>query len=301
MKETLIIALGGNALIKEGQKNGPEEEIENLKKPLGQIVRLSEDYNIVITHGNGPQVGNLMLQQHSSQEARELPLDVLVSMTQGEIGYIIEKTLENEFKKTDIKRPLLSTLITYVEVSDDDPSFENPTKPVGPAYEERKDGFIKTNKGWRKAVPSPEPKKIVDFNKVKKLLEDGFIVIACGGGGVPVKEGDNGYKGVEAVIDKDLASSKLGEEIEADVLLIATDVEGVYLNYGKENEGLLEEMTIGEARKYKKNEEFPAGSMGPKVKAAVNFIESGGDKAIICRLEDIEKALEGKEGTQIVK
>lgn len=299
--QTLIIALGGNALIKEGQKGTIEEQLRNIKKPIGQIVKLHNHYRLVITHGNGPQVGNILLQQATCDEVPNMPLEVLVAMTQGQIGYMIEKTLDNEFMKIGVMYPFLSTLITYVQVDKKDPAIQEPTKPVGPIYDSSAPGFIKTAKGWRKAVPSPKPVKVVGAYKVKKLLDSGFVVVTCGGGGIPAVKEDSSYEGVEAVIDKDLASAKLGEQIGADILLIATDVEKVFLNYGKKNQKAVDKLSVSDARKYLKEGHFPKGSMGPKIQAAINFITSGGKRAIITSIDNIEQALKGKAGTEIHK
>lgn len=298
--KTLIIAFGGNALIKDGQKGTAEEQFENLKTPLSQIARLSRKYKIIITHGNGPQVGNLFLQQSSSRLPK-MPLNILVAETQGQIGYMIEQTLDNELMKIGINEPLISTVLTYVKVDKNDPAFNNPTKPIGPAYKNRRKGFILTLKGWRKVVPSPQPQKIIEWREVKTLIDNGFIVIACGGGGVPVTGRYKKFEGIEAVIDKDLASAKLGEQIDADILVIATEVEKVALNFQKTNEKLLDRMTVSQAEKYLKEGQFPEGSMGPKVQAVVNFIKSGKEKAIITSIDKIESAINGKAGTYFIK
>ncbi len=299
--KTLVIAFGGNALIKEGQKGTAYEQMRNLERPISQVVRLAENYKIVITHGNGPQVGNLLLQQGACKEVPNMPLEILVAMTQGQIGYMIEKTLDNEFMKIGEMKPLLSTLVTYVQVDKKDPALEKPTKPVGPLYEQSAPGFVKTAKGWRKVVPSPKPIKVVGAYKVKKLLDTGFIVVTCGGGGIPAIKENSSFEGIEAVIDKDLASAKLGEQINADILLIVTDIEKVSLNYGKENQKDLDKLSISEAKKYLKEGHFPEGSMGPKIQAVINFLESGGEKAIITSIDKIKDALEGKAGTELFR
>ncbi|MFX1499731.1 MAG: carbamate kinase [Promethearchaeota archaeon] len=298
--KTLIIALGGNALIKFGDEGTTEEQFRNLRVPISQIAELTRDYNIIITHGNGPQVGNLLLQQEATAFVSKRPLQILVAETQGQIGFMIESTLDEELMKIglDVEK-LFLTVLTYVEVDPEDPAFKNPTKPIGPAYPVRtKLGQIKTAKGWRRVVPSPEPIKIYQWREIKKLMELGsWIVIACGGGGIPIiKEGNNLY-GVEAVIDKDLASAKLAEQIKADILLIATDVEKVALNYMKSNEKLLDSLSVSEAEQHLEEGQFPAGSMGPKVKAVVNFLKSGGKQAIITSIDKIKDALESKAGT----
>lgn len=302
--KTLIIALGGNALIKFGEEGTTEEQFKNLKIPISQIAELARDYNIIITHGNGPQVGNLLLQQEATEFVSKRPLQILVAETQGQIGFMIESTLDEELMKIGLdEEKLFLTVLTYVKVDANDLAFKNPTKPIGPAYPVRtKPGQVKTAKGWRQVVPSPMPIKIYQWREIKKLMELGsWIVIACGGGGIPVIKEAKKLYGVEAVIDKDLASSKLGEQVGADILLIATDVEKVAINFGKQDQKDLDTLTISEAKKYLKEGHFPAGSMGPKIQAVINFMEAGGEKAIITSIEKIKEALEGKAGTQIYK
>ncbi len=302
--KTLIVALGGNALIKFGEEGTTEEQFRNLRVPIGQIAELAKEYNIVITHGNGPQVGNLLLQQEATEFVSKRPLQILVAETQGQIGFMIESTLDEELMKIGLdEEKLFLTVLTYVKVNQEDPAFKNPTKPIGPAYPVRtKPGQVKTSKGWRQVVPSPKPIKIYQWREIKKLMELGsWIVIACGGGGIPVIKEKKKLYGVEAVIDKDLASSKLAEQIEAEILLIATDVEKVSLNYGTSKEEKLDKISISEAKKYLEEDQFPAGSMGPKIQALINFLESGGEKAIITSIEKIKEALEGKAGTYMYK
>jgi len=300
--ETIIIALGGNALIKKGQKGTKQEQLENLRIPISQIAELSRSYNIIITHGNGPQVGALMLQQEASVDQIKMPLEILVAETQGQIGFMIESTLDEELMKKGLdKEKLFLTVLTYVKVDPKDPAFEKPTKPVGPAYPESRPGTIKTAKGWRRVVPSPKPQKIYQWREIKRLMEDNFIVIACGGGGIPVMKMEKNLEGVEAVIDKDLASAKLAEQIGADILLIATDVEKVSLNFGTPEEKLLDQLTVSDAKKYMREGHFPPGSMGPKVEAIINFLDYDGKKAIITSIEKIREALEGKAGTHFIK
>ncbi|TXT59580.1 MAG: Carbamate kinase [Promethearchaeota archaeon] len=300
--ETLIVALGGNALIKPGEKGTSKEMKQNLRDPIRQIAELSREYRIVITHGNGPQVGNLLLQQESSKEITKMPLEILVAETQGQIGFMVESTLDEELMQIGLdKEKLFLTVLTYVKVDPEDEAFHNPTKPVGPAYEEERPGCVKTAKGWRQVVPSPKPQKIYQWREIKKLMDDDFIVIACGGGGIPVMKIDKTLEGVEAVIDKDLASAKLAEQVGADILLIATDVEKVALNFGKPNQKFLDKLSIKEAKQYLKEGHFPEGSMGPKIQAVINFLESDGKRAIITSIEKIKEALEGKAGTLIYK
>ena len=296
--KTLIVALGGNALIKPGERGTPEQMINNLQAPIKQIAELSEEYNIVITHGNGPQVGALLLQQEATDEITRMPLQILVAETQGQIGFLIESTLDEELMRLGMDmRKLFLTVLTYVEVDLNDRAFMRPTKPIGPAYKRKRPGYVKTSKGWRRVVPSPKPLRIVQSREIRKLMEENFIVISCGGGGIPVIKEGTRFQGVEAVIDKDLASAKLGEQINADILLIATDVEKVALNYGRVDYKYLNKVSATEAKQYLKQGHFPPGSMGPKIQAVINFLESGGEQAIITSIEKIKEALDGKAGT----
>ncbi|MFX1572320.1 MAG: carbamate kinase [Promethearchaeota archaeon] len=301
--KTLIIALGGNALIKFGEEGTTEEQFKNLRVPISQIAELAKNYNIIITHGNGPQVGNLLLQQEATMAVTKRPLQILVAETQGQIGFMIESTLDEELMRLGLDEDkLFLTVLTYVKVDPEDSAFYNPTKPIGPAYDVPKPGYVKTTKGYRRVVPSPKPIKIYQWREIKRLMELGsWIVIACGGGGIPVIKEKKRLYGVEAVIDKDLASSKLAEQIGADILLIATDVEKVAINYKTPDQKDFDKISISDAKKYLKEGQFPAGSMGPKIQAIINFMESGGEKAIITSIEKIKEALEGKAGTHIFR
>ena len=297
--KTIIIALGGNALIKPGEIGTPEQMINNLRAPIKQIAELSQEgYSVIITHGNGPQVGNLLLQQESSEEVTQMPLEILVAETQGQIGFLIESTLDEELMQLGIDMDkYFLTVLTYVEVDPNDRAFKRPTKPIGPSYSRKKKGYVKTSKGWRRVVASPQPKRIIQAREIRKLMQEGFIVIACGGGGVPVVKNETRFHGVEAVIDKDLASAKLAEQVNADILIIATDVEKVALNYGRVDYKYLDKVSISQAKKFMKEGHFPPGSMGPKVQAAINFLEAGGQRAIITSIEKIKEALLEKAGT----
>ena len=305
-KDTLLVALGGNALIRKGQEGSIEQQFENLKLPIYQIARLSRDHRIIITHGNGPQVGNLLLQQESSRKVPRLPLEILVAQTQGQIGYMIESMLDSQLMDLGIHyRPLVS-LISYVVVDENDPSFQNPTKPIGPAFTEEEAAQLpfptmKTPKGYRRIVVSPRPVTIVEKREIKQLIDMNFIVICCGGGGIPVVREGRSFCGVDAVIDKDLVSARLAQEVGADIFVIATDVDGVAIHHGEPQETLLSEIGCRKARQYLSSGQFPAGSMGPKVEAAVQFMENRGKRAVICSIENIEAAVEGKAGTRIVK
>jgi carbamate kinase len=306
-KETLLVAFGGNALLRKNQSGTVEEQFENLRVPIRQIARLSREYKTIITHGNAPQVGNLLLQQECCSEVSPLPLEILVAQTQGQLGYMIESTLDSELMKMGIlaEQPLVS-LISYVVVNERDPAFLQPSKPIGPSFAAEKAKTlpyptIQTPGGYRRVVASPRPVTIVEKREIKKLMEMGFIVICCGGGGIPVVREGRAFAGVDAVIDKDLASAKLAEEVGVDIFIIATEVEGVALHYGKPHEKFLRTLKIHEAAQYLKQGHFPPGSMGPKVEAAVQFIQNRGKRAVITSIEKIQEAVEGKAGTEIIQ
>jgi carbamate kinase len=303
-KETLLVALGGNALIRAGKEGTIEEQFRNLTVPMRQTARLSRRYRIIITHGNGPQVGNLLLQQECCDAVPKLPLEILVAQTQGQIGYMIESTLDAELAAQGLGKRHLVSLISYVVVDEDDPAFRDPTKPVGPVYgEEEAKGLPwpvhKTQKGYRRVVASPRPVTIVEKQEIRSLIEMDFIVVCCGGGGIPVVREGRAFHGIDAVIDKDLASARLAEEVGVDLFVIATDVPRVALAYGAVSERSLDRMTVAEARRFLAKGEFPAGSMGPKVEAAVQFMEKGGQRAVICGIDEIEEAVAGRAGTEI--
>jgi len=304
-KPILLVALGGNALIRKGQEGTIEQQFENLKVPIRQIAGLSKDYKIIITHGNGPQVGNLMLQQECCDAVPKLPLEILVAQTEGQIGYMIESTLDEELMELGIDfRPLVS-MITYVVVDKNDPAFKNPTKPIGPGLSNEEAGRIeypvlKTPKGYRRVVASPKPVTIIEKREIQKLIDIDFIVICCGGGGIPVIRQGRAFNGVDAVIDKDLASARLAEEVGADIFLIATDVKGVMLNFGRKNQKLLRSMSLNEAISYTKEGHFPAGSMLPKVDAAMQFVQNRKKKAVITSIATIEDSVHGRAGTEFI-
>ncbi|RLF47029.1 MAG: carbamate kinase [Thermoplasmata archaeon] len=302
-----IVALGGNALTGKERRADIEKQFEATKNTAKSIARMIKNgWHIGITHGNGPQVGALLLQQKiAMQHVPPMPLHVLGALTQGEIGYIVQQCLLNEFRRQRIKRKI-ATVVTQVLVDENDEAFKNPTKPIGPIYsdeeaEKMKKQYVmgRVENGWRILVPSPKPITIIEADVIKQLMENGIVVIAAGGGGIPVIERNGMLEGVDAVIDKDLASQKLANEIEADILLILTDVEYVYLNYGKENEEALEDVGIEEMEKYYMEGHFPPGSMGPKIEAAINFIKNGGKETIITSIDKAWDALEGKTGTHI--
>jgi carbamate kinase len=305
-RETLLVALGGNALIQKGQEGTAEQQLENLRVPLRQIAKLSRNYRIIITHGNGPQVGNLLLQQESCDAVPKMPLEILVAQTQGQIGYMIESTLDTALMEIGINtEQLLVNVITYVVVDENDPAFRDPSKPIGPVYTEEEAAALlyrtrKTPKGYRRVVASPKPVTVIEKREIKKLIDTGFIVICCGGGGIPVIRKGRTFCGVDAVIDKDLCSAKLAEEVGVDTLVVATDVEGAALHYGKPYQEILRSMPLKEANRYVEEGHFPPGSMGPKIEAAMRFVEKGGKRAVITSIQHIEASIAGEIGTEIV-
>jgi len=313
MRKKAVIALGGNALIKDGQEGTIHEQFENTRNLTDSIVKIiKDDWSVVITHGNGPQVGAILLQNDIAKDVTpSMPLGICVAESEGMIGYMIQQCLSNALKKADIDKPV-ATLITQVLVDEDDPSFKNPTKPIGPYYnddeavEVLKEGYqmMQQHNGWRIVVPSPDPKSIVEKDIIKKMLDDDIIVIASGGGGMPVIEKEGwGLDGLEAVIDKDLASERLAESIGAELLMILTNVENekVYLNYKTSKQKTLDKISLDDLKKYYEQGQFPVGSMGPKILSAIRFLDAGGKKVIISHVEKGWEALKGKTGTHITK
>lgn len=309
--KTVVVALGGNAILQPKQKGTIEEQMANVSYSAQQIVKLIQaGYRVVVAHGNGPQVGNILLQNAAARDqVPAMPLDVCGAESQGLIGYMIQQCIYNELKKAGLDKQVV-TVLTQVVVDRNDPAFQNPTKPVGAFYskeeaeknmKEKGETWIEdSGRGWRKVVPSPVPKEIVEIETIRTLVSNGAIVIAAGGGGIPVERKDNQLLGVEAVIDKDLASSLLAKELGADVLVIATDVTNVAINWGKPDQKNLERLTIDEAKTYLEEGQFGKGSMGPKVEAALGFVESGGE-AVITSLSNLEAGVKGEKGTRIVK
>ncbi|MCB9209751.1 MAG: carbamate kinase [Ignavibacteriales bacterium] len=295
-KKLAVIALGGNALLRGNEIGTIDEQEKNTFDTCKQLVDLiKKDFNIIITHGNGPQVGNILLRNEAGYDKYkipQMPMDICVADSQGGIGYMIERMMRNVLTEEKIKKNVV-TLVTQVLVDKKDPAFENPTKPVGPFYiKEEADLLAKNNgwvfkkdprnRGWRKVVASPIPIKIMNQDVIKSIANKGTIVIAVGGGGVPVYKHENGYlEAIEAVIDKDLASSVLAANIHADKFYIITDVPKVYVNFSKPNQKALNRIKISTAERHLKNEEFGAGSMGPKIKAAINFATNTKHESVI--------------------
>ena len=310
-KSKVVVALGGNAILsKDASAKAQQEALEQTVKSLVKLIKAGHE--VIITHGNGPQVGNLFLQQAASDSEKNpaLPLDTLVAMTQGSIGFWMENALNNELLEQGIDKDV-ATIMTEVIVSADDPAFDNPTKPIGPflSEEEAKEQMKKTGasfkedagRGWRKVVPSPKPISIKDAKVIQSLVDSGVVVIAAGGGGVPVVQNPVTKKmeGIEAVIDKDFASQTLAELVGADLFIILTGVDNVYINYNQPNQEKLETVTISQLRQYIGENQFAPGSMLPKIEAAIDFVEQGdGRKAIITSLQNLENL---DSATQVVK
>jgi len=298
----IVIALGGNALLRRGEEMTAENQRENIRIAAKVLAPIIEKHEVVISHGNGPQVGLLSLQSAAYKEVEEYPLDILGAQTQGMIGYMIEQELGNHLP---VEIPIAS-ILTMVEIDPEDPAFSNPTKPIGPIYDEKEARDLAKLKGWnikqdgnywRRVVPSPEPHRIFQLRPIHWLLEKGTVVICAGGGGIPTSYKDNGkLEGVEVVIDKDRASSLLAFELEADLLIMATDTDGVYLDWGSDSEKIISKTTPEEISKYS----FDKGSMGPKVEAACSFVERSGQRAVIGSLKNIEKMVSGISGTQFL-
>jgi carbamate kinase len=305
-KPILLVALGGNALIQKGQEGTSRQQFDNLRVPIGQIAELSLTHNIIITHGNGPQVGNLLLQQECTAKVPKLPLEILVAQTQGQIGYMIESALDEALMKLGIDfRPLVS-LITYVVVDRNDPAFKQPSKPIGPVYsqDEISAGLsfptVLTAKGHRRVVASPKPVTIIEKREIQQLIDMNFIVICCGGGGIPVIRNQRTFSGVDAVIDKDLASALLAREVNADLLVMATDIDGVMADFDTPRQQVIRRVNLDQARALLVDDALGAGSMAPKVAAGLEFAEQTGKRAVITATDKIIAAVKGKAGTDIL-
>ncbi len=311
MKKSAVIAIGGNAI--QGPKELPTAEVmrKNLGITASYLINMLDDIDIVITHGNGPQVGNLMVQQdHAKDVIPPLPLDVNDAYTQGMLGYLIVEAVENQLIAQRINRQCVA-IVTQVVVDPKDRAFQNPTKPVGPFYTSEVAEKLAREKGWkmkedagrgyRRVVPSPQPLDVVEKDLIKELMKKGVLTVAVGGGGIPVLREDNGeIKGVEAVIDKDRASSLMAQILDADIFAILTGVEQVYINYGKPDQKSFKELKVSDAKKYLAQNQFPSGSMGPKIEAAISFVEATGRSCFITSLEKVAEALKGKAGTFVV-
>jgi len=312
MSRKALIAIGGNSLIRAGERGTIEEQLHNANETAKSItIMIEKGWDVIITHGNGPQAGAALIRsERASNEVYSHTLDMCVATTQSEIGYILERALRTQFKLKNINKEVV-TIPTMVEVSKNDPAFLKPTKPIGPFYT-KEVAFNKqktlgwdivedASRGYRRVVASPEPLRVIQLESINKIIDLGLVVIALGGGGIPVTYDENGnLKGKEAVIDKDRSSALLANSLNVDLFIISTDASEVFINYKKENQFGLRNTNIDELQKYFSDGHFPAGSMGPKVESVIKFIKNGGKHAIITSYEYLEEALSGNAGTHIM-
>ena len=313
--DRLVIALGGNAIIPVGKDGSYNDQYQLTKEVMLQIATIADEGNeVVMTHGNGPVVGNIMLRQDAGFKEHgipPMPLFVCGADSQGGIGYMMQQILQNTLLDKNISKPVAS-IITQVRVDKNDPGFSNPTKPIGPFYTEKEAKRVMADhkfimredagRGWRRVVASPQPLEVIEFPAISALMDAGVIVIAAGGGGIPVIYcEDNHLEGVDAVIDKDLASELLAELVDANVLVIVTQVDKVCTGFGTPDEKALDKITVAEAKVMMANGEFPAGSMGPKIESAIKFIEQGGERVLITDPYKLYDAIHGKAGTLITR
>ncbi len=310
--KSAVVAFGGNALMGEDGNSTYKEQMIKTDIMCNKLLTLfNMGYRILITHGNGPQVGNFLMQQEClAENVPPMPLDACNAMTQGQIGYMIEQRLRNTFTENNIHKPII-VFITQVVVAENDPAFNKPTKFIGPFFNKEQSDKLSRDEGWlmredsgrgfRRIVASPKPIDIIEKEEIADMSERDFVVIACGGGGIPVlRDEKNLLRGVPAVIDKDFAAERIGSYIGAELLLLITPVDRVAINFGKPEQEFISEMTLQEAQQYLKEGHFPPGSMGPKMQAAIEFLQAGGKKAIITSLDCIESAIKGEGGTQII-
>ncbi len=307
--QTMVVALGGNAILQKGDKGTARDQRSNVERTAGQLANLvQQGYRLVITHGNGPQVGNILIQNEAGRNrVPDMPMDICGAQSQGMIGYMLQMYMQNALRQRNLEVPV-ATIVTQTLVDLDDPAFNNPTKPVGPFYgeeraQERMREYGETwiedaGRGWRRVVPSPEPKYIVETPSIKALVEQGHIVICSGGGGIPVFRDKNGcLQGVEAVIEKDLSAERLATSLAASSLIILTDVNGAALDYTTPGRTWLGRVTVPGLTRYLGEGHFLAGSMGPKIRSIVRFIQNGGKYAVIASLDRAEEATRGETGT----
>jgi carbamate kinase len=309
----VLVAMGGHAFIARGERGTHEEHAANADRIAALLMTLVErNYDLVVTHGNGPQVGNLLLQQEAAGgDVPASPLDVLVAMTEGSLGYYLQQALLNELRAKEIRRYVV-TAVTQVLVDGDDPAFRDPTKPIGPflsqeeaerrraelGWKVREDA---AGRGWRRLVPSPRPQRVVQRDMIREGARSGHIVVACGGGGIPIiRDAGDRFVGIEAVIDKDLTSSVLASNIGATLLIILTDVPQVLVHFGKPEQRPIGAVTLEEIERYHADGHFPAGSMGPKIEAVIQFLRSGGSRALITNPDSLPEAIEGRAGSHFI-
>jgi len=310
-REMVLVALGGNALVRAGDSPDIETQEKNAEWIVAKLITLvKRDFNLVVTHGNGPQVGNQLLRNECSIKfLPRMPLDLLVAETEGSMGYLLQQAFLNRLRQEQLNRYVV-TVITQVLVDPNDPAFARPSKPIGMYYQAEQAEELRRDYNWemkqdgdrgfRRLVPSPRPLKIVQRHMIRHSAQEGNIVIAGGGGGVPIKVDENGrYEGVEAVIDKDLTSSMLAAEIRADTLIILMEQPQVFVNFGKPKQRPLEKVTLSQITDHLAEGHFPPGSIGPKVEAAIQFVQRGGRRAIITSADHLDDALDGKGGTTI--
>ncbi|MCJ7680130.1 MAG: carbamate kinase [Candidatus Aminicenantes bacterium] len=311
-QKTALIAFGGNAILPQEQRGLQDEQMRNAQKAAQLMIHIiKKGYDLIIVHGNGPQVGNLLIQMEEAiNKIPPFSLDICDAMTEGSMGYLLEKALLNELRKNSLDKDV-ATLMTQIVVDKDDPAFENPTKPIGPYYSKYRALMLMKEKKWimvedsgrgyRKVVPSPRPIDVIPKRIIHNLVYSGKIVIAAGGGGIPVIINGNGlFQGVEAVIDKDFASGLIAHEVGCDLFIILTNVPKICLNFGTPDEKPVSSMTVSEAQKHLDDGQFPPGSMGPKVKAAIEYIESGGNEVLITSANHLKAALLNRSGTKII-
>jgi len=311
--KTALVALGGNTLVRPEDEGTAEQQFEMMEKTCDKLAEMiKQGYDLVLTHGNGPQVGDILLQNEiAADSVPAMPLDICGAQSQGQIGYMFQQTLKNKLKEIGIERNI-SSIVTQVEVDKDDPAFEEPSKFIGPTYSEEEAEKIKQGKDWtikktargkyRRVVPSPKPQGIVESEVIEDLVfsgEESHIVISAGGGGVPVMNDNGRLIGVEGVIDKDRASAVLANDIDENFFIMLTNVENAYLNFNQEDQKALQYINVEDAKKYLKDGHFPPGSMGPKIEASIDFLEKGGKEALITDPENLLEALDKKTGTHI--
>jgi len=308
----VLVAMGGHAFMQPGEAGTIEDHERNAVRIASLLMSLIErDYLVCITHGNGPQVGSLLIQQEQSgDDVPALPLDVLVAMTEGSLGYILQQALLNELRRREMRRYVV-TVVTQVVVDEEDPAFASPSKPIGPFLSREEAERRRTQldwrigeeagRGWRRLVPSPAPRKVVQRQMIREAVRQGHIVVACGGGGIPVKRLPDGqYGGVEAVIDKDLTSAVLASDIGAELLVILTAVPQVYADFETPRQRALGAVTLEEVERLHQEGHFPPGSMGPKIEAVIRFLRAGGRRALVTNPESLPRAIEGRAGTHFV-
>lgn len=312
MENLDVIALGGNAILPAGKSGTIYEQFAITRTTMAQIAEMvAEGRRVVLTHGNGPIVGNIVLRNEAMRDTiPPMPLGICVADSQGGIGYMIQQVLYNALAKRGLERDVV-TLVTQVRISPDDPALGAPTKPIGPFYSEEEASRMQSenkwqmvedsNRGYRRVVPSPRPLEIVEEKVIRQLVDAGTIVVTVGGGGIPVVADEDGLDGVEAVVDKDFATAVLARELEADRLIVVTDIDAVYENFGSDNAKAIRNLSLDEAVAMLQGGQLPVGSMGSKIEAAVSFIESTGNDVIITRPEDIRRAIDGEAGTRIAK